>query len=1699
MSRFVIASVTVALTALFPMGSLAAENTQTRTLTVAAPTRVELDTSTALEFRLPKNAAAVDGRILFDSGAAELLAVAPKDGGTSLTPVEIPGGAAFGAYGLKSSAGQTVLRVLMTPHVAGAVEVRMVIDSASDTNGRRLTTRSLAAVANLNVAGDTRFVPAAQATPRPVPLRAAVETRGLFGENRISPKDLDIVRAGWELARERDEACGADLAAYADANGDGCVDIVDIQALVAAQGARVSSAQHLIPAATTGAVERPSSLNAPAAFAGPIFTVNNTADTADTSPGNGICADSQGRCTLRAAITEANWVHGPARIEFQIAPGGLQTITVGTSPLPIVQNRNGGIQIDGYTQPGSSVNTAAYGSNAVLNIAVVGPGTTKSVNNPFRITSANNVIRGLAFRTFYRPIIIDGTDAQNNQIIGNWFGFSPNGTTATNSAAYDILLNTGSNHNIIGTPALADRNVIGRAGQGVHLYGAGTQYNVIQNNLFCMRPDGVADNNALCSTAVDHNSGPQYNITGGLGPNEGNIIGRTTLNGIELSHGWNPAGSPGQTDDTWAVSHNELLGNWVGFRHDGAYDAAFRSAQSSPGSGDNGNGINCYDGSSYNLIEGNYVSSVWDGIQILSGNSTGNVVRGNIVGQSPLGQAAPVGRYGIVVRNATKSNVIEGNAIRNTTSYGIGLIEPNVRWVRITHNIITNSSAKPIHLQPYANDPTTGANVLLARPVIASATTVWISGTGIEGATVEVYRADRAAGLVGLPTEYLGSAVVSGGAWQLPVSALAAGDRVTALQIATNDNTSELTQNVLVSAASPPQPPVADFAWGQRAYSTIVDFTDASTAVVTSRSWNFGDGTPTSSQQNPAHTYAAAGTYTVTLTATNQGGSDSEAKQISVSVPPPLPPGGLFAADSFSRSLGSGWGDADVGGAYSLQVTAGNYNTSQGVGDMIVPAAGNTRSAILDGISEDDVDISFRVKVDKIAAGGSYLVYAVVRRNGSNEYRPRILLTQTGTVQAHASAEVNGVETAIGSTVTVPGLAQIANTYIRVRAQVTGQNPTTIRVKAWADGTAEPAAWNYTGTDSTASLQVPGALGLRSFVGSAATTAPVTFGFDDFVAKYPAPTTPVASFTSSQAVNTLDVAFSDTSTGSIDSWSWDFGDGATSTDQNPSHTYAAAGDYLVSLTVANLGGADGETHTVTVAPLLPAPVYASDSFERTVSNGWGTADTGGPYAASGTLSNYSVGSGAGSIVVNSAGNSRSVVLGNVNQQNVHLTFRVRVDKVASGGAYFVYAVTRRNGTSEYRPRIVMNANGTVSVQASSVVNNSESAIGSAVVVPGLMQTVGGYVWVRAEVVGTSPTTIRVKAWADGDAEPAAWQYTATNSAAALQTSGSVGLRVFVASAVNNAPVTFTFDDYEVFGDPGAGLPPPPTADFTWQQVPNTLTVDFADASSGGPTGWSWDFGDSTTSTLQNPSKTYAAAGTYTVQLTATNAGGATSTTKWVTVVPTGPPTYAADAFGRTVNGGWGTADTGGSYTLTGNTANFSVAGGMGSIVLPNAGAGRAAILGGVSQLDLDITFRVQVDKVAAGGSYYVYAVSRQNGNNEYRPRLILNANGTVSVSASMLVSNSETGFGSVVVPGLTQIADSFIWVHTQVTGTNPTTIRVKAWADGSPEPTSWQFTATNSSAALQTAGAVGFRVYLGGAVSNSPVTFKFDDFLVKGL
>jgi hypothetical protein len=243
----------------------------------------------------------------------------------------------------------------------------------------------------------------------------------------------------------------------------------------------------------------------------------------------------------------------------------------------------------------------------------------------------------------------------------------------------------------------------------------------------------------------------------------------------------------------------------------------------------------------------------------------------------------------------------------------------------------------------------------------------------------------------------------------------------------------------------------------------------------------------------------------------------------------------------------------------------------------------------------------------------------------------------------------------------------------------------------------------------------------------------------------------------------------------------------------------------------------------------------------------------------------------------------------------------------------------------------------------------------------------------------------------------------------------------------------------------------------------------------------------------------------TVSVEVTPSDGSLSGPIVTAAVNVAPPTsgvvvYADDAFNRTATNSWSSAGTGGAYTLLSTAADYDVAGNVGTILLA-AGANRSAVLLGASALDVELSFRFATDRLAVGGNQFVYGVARRvSTSSEYRIKVRLPVNGQVLVQASSVTANAETALGAeVLVPGLSHTAGGFIRVRAQVSGTNPTTLRIRAWADGTVEPTTWQYSVTNSTAGLQAPGPVGVRAYMSSAITNGPALFTFDDFRATNL
>ncbi len=285
------------------------------------------------------------------------------------------------------------------------------------------------------------------------------------------------------------------------------------------------------------------------------------------------------------------------------------------------------------------------------------------------------------------------------------------------------------------------------------------------------------------------------------------------------------------------------------------------------------------------------------------------------------------------------------------------------------------------------------------------------------------------------------------------------------------------------------------------------------------------------------------------------------------------------------------------------------------------------------------------------------------------------------------------------------------------------------------------------------------------------------------------PPTAVFTATTGPLAVTADASASVDSDGTISSYLWNFGDGTTGAGSSAAHTYVVAGSYDISLTVTDNAGASTQTiQAVAVPDVDPNAPVVADAFSRTLATGLGSADTGGTWTTTGSVSNYAVTDGAARLTVG-AGGTVNAYLAGVSLTDTDMQVTTTLQQAATGSGAYTSLIGRRVGTDDYRVRMKNLASGVVQLQ---LMRGATSL--KAQNIAGLSYTTGDALQLRLQVTGRAPTTLRAKVWAMGTPEPAAWQTTVTDSAAALQTSGSVGLAFYLGSTATVTPVTATFDD-----------------------------------------------------------------------------------------------------------------------------------------------------------------------------------------------------------------------------------------------------------------------------------------------------------------
>jgi gliding motility-associated-like protein len=624
----------------------------------------------------------------------------------------------------------------------------------------------------------------------------------------------------------------------------------------------------------------------------------------------------------------------------------------------------------------------------------------------------------------------------------------------------------------------------------------------------------------------------------------------------------------------------------------------------------------------------------------------------------------------------------------------------------------------------------------------------------------------------------------------------------------------------------------------------LVNFTDQSTGA-TSWVWDLGNGV-ISNQQNPSTVYVTPGTYTVTLTVSNANGSQTLTKTnyITVNNPPvaefsasvtsgcfplrtqfnDLSTPGIGSIVSWSWSFGDG-SSSTIQNPQHTYLNSGNYSVTL----TVVNSSGCSRTIV----KPNYITVSPGVRADfdftppvncsppeliqfqNLTTGPGTITYQWNFGDGntstatspSNNY----LTTGPFTVTLIATSSQGCVDTLVRN-----NLVQLSNLQTQIDAPDTACVTNGIFFQNLSNPQPVSSLWTFDdGTSSTQTNPVkaynsPGTY-IVKLVNTYSGCADSTTHTIVIVSK------PVARFTSVDSISCRaphTVNFQDQSTGAV-SWNWDFGDGGTSTLQNPNHTYTTLDSFTVRLIVTNaLGCSDTLVKTNFVRLERPVfnPIITPIEGCRLLNVNF-TGNTTSVDSITNWL--WDLGNGNTSTLINPTNTYDS------GTYNIKLRVTTRLGCIDS--------ITVFNGVRVgTRPTSNFNAVPTTVCAFSPVQFND-------------LSTGNPNQWL----------------WNFGDGSTSNLQ----NPTHIFQDTGRFTIRL---TAFNNrCPDSITRIAYITV------LPPIARFVNAVNCTINKQQVTFTDQSIGA-TSWLWNFGDGNTSTLQNPVHTYPALGVYTVTLTVFN-------------------------------------------------------------------------------------------------------------------------------------------------------------------------------------------------------------------------------------
>ncbi|MFT6166729.1 MAG: gliding motility-associated-like protein [Vicingaceae bacterium] len=648
--------------------------------------------------------------------------------------------------------------------------------------------------------------------------------------------------------------------------------------------------------------------------------------------------------------------------------------------------------------------------------------------------------------------------------------------------------------------------------------------------------------------------------------------------------------------------------------------------------------------------------------------------------------------------------------------------------------------------------------------------------------------------------------------------------------------------------------PVVNFTVADTCVGNTTLFTDVSTLVsgtIANWSWDFGDGVGTSTQQNPSYTYTLTGTYNAKLVVeTGIGCKDSLTRTITVVSLPNIDAG----ADQVIC-------DRDT-------VTLGGTPTSStaGVTYLWDNAVSLSNASVSNPIAFPSVTTRYRLTVTETATGCNDTASVVIMVNP--------VPVASFTVSAVCENEIT--QFTDGSSIPSGTIVSWTWDFGDLLGTSTQQNPT----------------YQYAGPGTyQVKIVVESALGCKDSIINSIIISPK-----------PTPSFTVVNLCENDVTQFTDA--SSIATGSITSWSWDFGDGVgTSNSQNPAYTFVTAGTFNVKLVViSGFGCTDSITLPVTINPLPSADAGADQVICNT-----GTIQIGGIPSSitpnvsylwdnTGSLNNNTLPNPIASPTVTTRYNltvtenttgcfDTSSVLVTVNPipvvdfsvadtciGNVTLftdASTISVGSITGWSWDFGDGVGTSNSQSPTYTYVVPNIYSVKLIVTSSIgCTDSITKTVTVVSLPGVDAGADQAICLNDSVtIGGTPTST-------GTNVSYAWDNSATlddNTIANPIAKPLVSTRYKL--TVTDL-TTGCFDTTSVF----VVVNSLPNADFRASKVCTGNLTQFTDLSNiVSPAliqSWSWDFGDNVgTSILQNPSYQYQTPGSYTVKLIVTTNSG----------------------------------------------------------------------------------------------------------------------------------------------------------------------------------------------------------------------------------